>query len=235
MNYRGISIPFTQMGNVTSDNLFDPNEQVIFDFYEANRSRYRRAIDIGANLGVHSILMARNGWEVAAFEPDPEHFARLVENIAAHGCRVLPIQAAVSDRAGVAEFVRVLDNTTASHLAGARPHYGPTETITVAMVDCRPLMAWADFAKIDCEGHEATLIGAADIRVWDNLEALLEVGSPAAAQSIYDRLIGVVPLYAQKIGWARVMNFADMPTCHQEGSLFIGGKSTFCNVTPRLG
>ena len=230
INYRGLSIPHTRMGaRVTSDNLFDPNEQVIFDFYEANKNRYRRAVDIGANIGVHSILMARLGWQVRAYEPDPVHFARLLENVASHGIggQVAATEAAVSNRDEETLFVRVLDNTTSSHLAGAKASYGPREYFQVKVLNCRPLFEWADFAKIDCEGHEAVLVGAIASKAWAALDALLEVGTAANARKIYYRLRGTVPLWAQKIGWRRVQSMADMPTCHQDGSLFIGRNPPF--------
>lgn len=225
INYRGLLIPPTQLGSkVTSDNLFDPNEQVIFDFYEANKARYHRALDVGANIGVHSILMARLGWRVRAYEPDPTHYQALLGNIAAHGVvdRVVADCAAVSDRDGDAQFVRILDNTTGSHLVGAKQSYGPLELFGVRTVDCRPLFEWADFVKIDCEGHEAVLIAATTPKTWQHLDVLLEVGSDAGAGAIYQHLYGVVPLWAQKIGWHQVRGMSDMPTRHQDGSLFIG-------------
>ena len=227
INYRGLSVPFTRMGDqVTSDNLFDPNEQVIFDFYEANRGRYRHALDVGANIGVHSILMARCGWEVRAFEPDFEHFAALRRNADAHGVKVDAIRAAVSDFDGFAPFIRVLGNTTASHLEGARAHHGPTEKLFVPVVDCRPLFEWADFAKIDCEGSEAALIAAVSPLAWSRLEIMTEVGSGKTALAIYDHLRGV-RLWAQKIGWRRVESMSDMPVHHSEGSLFVGASPPF--------
>ena len=227
-NYRGLNIPRTALGaNVTTDNLFDPNEQVIFDFYEANRGRYRRALDIGANIGVHSILMARLGWEVRAFEPDPEHFAALRRNASAHGVKLDATWAAVADFDGVAPFIRVLGNTTASHLEGARAHHGLTEKLFVPVVDCRPPFKWADFAKIDCEGSEAALIAAVPPLAWSRLEIMIEVGSEKNARAIYNHLRNEVPLWAQKIGWRRVERLSDMPVHHSEGSLFIGAAPPF--------
>lgn len=228
INYRGLNIPRTPLGAAkTTDNLFDPNEQVVFDFYEYNRSRYRRALDVGANVGVHSILMARQGWQVRAYEPDPDHFDRLLRNVREHNAAVEAEQAAVSDRDGSMVFVRVLDNTTGSHLAGAKDSYGPRERFAVRTVDCRPLLAWADFAKIDCEGHEAALLLTTVPETWEGLDVLLEVGSEHAAAAIYTHLHGRAPMWAQKIGWQRVTGFLDMPTHHSHGSLFVGREPPF--------
>ena len=162
INYRGLNIPFVSFGAVTSDDLFCDNEQVIFDFYTANKDRYHRALDIGANIGVHSILMARQGWDVKAFEPDLSHFNKCVVNVGDHGyldncivyCR------AVSDHNGTETFVRVKGNTTGSHLKGDKQSYGELEEFEVNVVDCRPLFDWADFAKIDCEGRPIERAGA---------------------------------------------------------------------------
>lgn len=228
VNYRGLKIPRRQLGvDITTDNLFDPNEQVIFDFYEANRARYCRAVDIGANIGVHSIIMARLGWEVKAFEPDPAHFAMLLENVAAHGVNVAATEAAVSDCNGSTGFVRVLGNTTGSHLEGAKNSYGPRDYFGVQVVGCLPLFEWADFVKIDCEGHEAVLIAVTDYKIWMDTEALLEVGSADNACAIYEHLLDAVPLWAQKIGWRQVQRLDDMPVRHQDGSLFIGREPPF--------
>lgn len=227
-NYRGLIIPRVSLGGrITSDNLFDPNEQVIFDFYEANKGRYRRAVDIGANIGVHSILMARQGWEVRSYEPDPAHFEALVRNAAAHHVRVDAYRAAVSDCDGTASFVRVLNNLTGNHLFGAKESYGPRDTIVVDTLDCRPLFDWADFVKMDCEGHEAAIISALPESTWEKTDAMLEVGNPHCASVIYSKLRDVVPMWAQQIGWRRVLRLVDMPRRHQEGSLFIGARPPF--------
>lgn len=237
INYRGLDIPCEPLGAcVTTDNLFDPNEQIIFDFYEANRGRYRRALDIGANVGVHSILMARCGWQVRAFEPDPQHFFMLLRNCGKHDAYgVTTVRAAVSDQAGTVEFVRVLNNTTGSHLLGAKRSYGPVERIAVAAVDCRPHFAWADFAKIDCEGHEAALVCATTGYTWRNMDAMMEVGSEANAEKIFRHLFNIVPMWAQRLGWERVRWLEDMPIHHSQGSLFVGRDPPFAPRGGRSG
>lgn len=224
MNHRGLNIPFTSFGNINSEHLFGENEQVIFDFYEANRARFGKALDIGANIGVHSILMARNGWEVKAYEPDPAHYALLRSNLEAHQARaVTPYRCAVSTSDSEVEFVRVLGNTTGSHIKGDKAPYGQIETFKVQTVDCRPLFAWADFAKIDCEGHEAHLLLTITREQMAHFSAMVEVGSPENAATIFKYFAELeIPMWSQKIEWQRVSSPSHLPHSHRDGSLFIG-------------
>lgn len=226
LNTRGLYIPFTRMGAVTSHDLFEPREQALFDLYEAMAAtgRYSRALDIGANIGVHTLLMARHGWEVRAYEPDPKHYRELWANVhrnldgRGHG-EVQAFKAAVSTATGVADFVRVLGNTTASHLRGARDFHGDVERFHVSTVDGRLLWGWADFAKIDCEGHEAALLCTVTDEACD---FLVEVGSADNAKAIYEHFSGKRPMWAQGLDWAKVTGLDQMPTHYSHGSLFIG-------------
>ena len=220
-------LPYTRMGAIDSLDLFGLDELIIFTFYHANRARYRRVLDIGANLGLHSLIMARCGFTVQAFEPDPWHFGKLRENLAANiAATVTPVQAAVSIRDGEAQFVRVLGNTTGSHLAGAKDSYGEREMFTVATKAVAPLFAWADLAKIDAEGHEKDLLLTTTRAVFDRLDIMVEIGSPANAAAVFAHFDRIgVGLFAQKLGWQRARTVADVPTSHREGSLFISAKA----------
>ena len=223
---RGLQIPFTRMGRVTSCDLFEPREQALFDFYEKHKSRYRRAIDIGANIGIHSILMAKCGWLVTAYEPDPKHFRQLEQNLYANDCfpdgemSVVPINMAVSTKDGYAPFIRVLDNETANHLAGARESYGPREQIMVPTIDCRSLFAWADFAKIDCEGSEPELL--LTVTAGTRCEFMVEVGTALAAAKIFNHFHGWREMWSQASGWGQVLTLNDMPKHYTQGAIFIG-------------
>jgi FkbM family methyltransferase len=221
--FGSLSLPYVRMGAIDSLDLFGLDELIIFAFYNANRSRYRRVLDIGANLGLHSMVMARCGFEVRAFEPDPTHFAILKENLAANGSTsVSPTPAAVSTSDGEAQFVRVLGNTTGSHLAGSKDSYGEREAFSVPTVSIGPLLDWADFAKIDAEGHERELLLAATATQLQRIDVMVEIGNPGNARAVFEHLRSIdVPMYAQKLGWARVKDVGDVPTSHHEGSLFI--------------
>lgn len=229
-----IHFPYHSMGKIDSLDLFGVNELVIFAFYAQNagryRGRYRNALDIGANLGLHSLLMRRAGWHVKAYEPDPEHYANLVENISANNdvAWIDPYNAAVHTRDDRMRFVRVLDNLTGNHLAGRKDAYGPLEHTIVDVVDCRPLFDWADFAKIDCEGNEAALIETLTHAQMQHLDIMVEVRDKytAAQISAHCRYLNV-PMWSQKIKWQRVKTVDDMPHSHREGSLFIGHNPPF--------
>jgi len=215
--------PFVGMGAVTSVDLFGLDELILFTFYNANRSLYRRAVDFGANIGLHTTIMARCGFDVRSFEPDPHHFGLLQRTVATNAVVSDLHQTAISIEPGRLEFVRVKGNTTGSHLAGAKAApYGELERFDVEVEAALPHLEWADLAKIDIEGHEAVLMQGLPLTIWDSTDAVLEVGTKDNAQSIFDRFAGShINLFAQKIGWQIVKNSADMPTSQLEGPLLV--------------
>ena len=222
-----LAFPYYSMGDIASVDLFGLDELILFSFYWASRARYRRVLDIGANVGLHSIILDRCGFEVRAFEPDPQHFTRLEENLALNRCRVAASNSAVSSATGEAEFVRVLGNTTSSHLAGSKPNpYGALERFPVPVVAIGPLMAWADLVKLDAEGHELQIVAATDSADWTGTDMMLEVGSAANARGILEhgRRLGL-SLFAQKIGWRAATDVEQVPRSYREGSLFISARS----------
>lgn len=224
--FGSLSIPYTKMGAIDSLDLFGLDEMIIFAFYNANRARYRQVLDIGANLGLHSIIMARCGFSVKAFEPDPWHYGLLSDNLAANeASTVTAFKEAVSISDGEAKFVRVLGNTTGSHLAGSKNSYGEKEVFTVPTRAVQPLFKWADLAKIDAEGHEKELLLTATTEIMQKLDIMVEIGNPENAKAVFGHFQSMgIGMYAQKTGWNRVQRVADVPTSHREGSLFISAK-----------
>lgn len=224
-----IVFPFFKMGAISSKQLFGLDELILFSFYWTNRHLYKKALDIGANIGLHTLLMQKSGFEVSAFEPDPIHFARLKETLDLNHAseRVRLFQGAVSDRDGSAEFTRVLGNTTSSHLSGAKVPYGKTERFSVTVYDFRKLIREADLVKMDVERHEGILLLATNQEDWKKTDALAEIGSEENARKVFSHFTREgVHLFAQKLGWKRVERLEDMPTSYREGSLFISTKSS---------
>lgn len=223
-----VIFPFSRMGAISTLDLFGLDELMIFSFYWVNRGRYRNVADIGANLGIHSILMGKCGWNVSAYEPDPEHVKILRRNLELNNSfRVNLIEAAVSDKPGMLEFVRVLGNTTSSHLAGAKKNaYGPLERFPVRVESISSLMGKADLIKIDAEGQERAIVLGTASSHWNGTDMIVEIGSEENAIAIYEHLkiIGV-NAFAQKIGWHRVETLENMPMHYKQGSLFISKRS----------
>ena len=224
-----LHLPYVKMGRIDSLDLFGVTELIIMAFYWQNRFRYKKVLDIGANIGLHSILMDRLKWNVKAFEPDYQHYSWLLSNLERNQCRtVLPTMAAVHTENGEMNFIRVLNNLTGNHLEGFKDSYGPTEKIIVPTVDCRPLFDWADFAKIDCEGNEAELLLTTTKKQMQHLDIIAEVRNEANAMKIYDHFNELgVPIYSQKNEWEKVESLPQMPHLNREGSIFIGHRQPF--------
>jgi len=219
-----LEFPYHRMGNIDSLDLFGTTELMLFAIYWHNRNRWSNVLDIGANIGLHSILMSKCGFQVKAYEPDPYHSRILKENLEANQVRsVLVYESAVHTYDGSSKFVRVLNNLTGNHLVGYKNSYGPREEIDVVTVDCRPLWKHADFAKLDCEGNEAELVKTLTVADVQHLDLVLEVRNLENAQMIYwhCRDLGV-PMWSQKTEWQRVVDIEDVPRMNREGSLFIG-------------
>lgn len=220
----GIELPYYSMGKIDSLDLFGFTELMILQLYKENRYRWHKVADIGANIGLHSIFMNELNWAVTAYEPDPDIFNILQQNLRANGCSLsVAVQAAVHTTKGEANFVRVHNNLTGSHLEGFKDSYGPRNTIRVKTVDCRTIWPAIDFAKIDSEGNEAALSLTMTAEDMTHLSCVMEVRNEKNAESIFNHFRSInVPIWPQKIEWAQARSLADMPKMNREGSIFVG-------------
>jgi len=224
-----VILPYEKMGAIDSIDLFGLDELIMFAYYHRNRGQYQRAVDIGANLGLHSILMAKSGWKVESYEPDPQHLEKLKRNLRLNAVSTChPHMAAVSDRKGKTKFVRVLGNTTSSHVFGAKPNpYGALEYFDVEVDDIREIASRTDFMKIDAEGHEAVILKAVPPAAWQRVDAFVEIGSPENARAVFEHFKGgPANLFAQKRGWEKVRSLEDMPASYKEGGIFVSAKTS---------
>ena len=166
----------------------------------------------------------RCGFEVASYEPDPFHLAILKQTLKLNKIEtVAVIAAAVSNRRGEAEFVRLKGNTTGSHLAGAKPNpYGEIDRFMVNLVPASDIIGRFDLVKIDAEGHEAPIILDTRTQDWTHTDAIVEIGSRENAASIFDHCNRLgLQIFTQKTGWRGARAPSDLPTSYREGSAFI--------------
>ena len=219
-----LHFPYREMGAINTIHLFGLDELIIFSYYWANKSRYKNVADLGANIGLHSLIMDRCGFSINSFEPDPIHVGVFQENIVNNKSVNITInQKAISDKSDTVEFIRVLGNTTGSHLAGAKEDpYGELETFTVETSDINAVLLNNDFVKMDIEGQEATAILSTKKDTWANVEMILEVGTEKNAKIIFEYLNEInVNMFSKKNGWNKVSDLADVPTSYKEVSLFL--------------
>ena len=220
-------LPYEKMGAIDSIDLFGLDELLMFAFYYRNKGKYKNAADIGANIGLHSILLSKAGCKVEAFEPDPEHHKKLINNLKYNGItNAIAHKAAVSEKDGQMQFVRVLGNTTSSHLAGAKANpYGELEKFDVDVLDIRDIVKRVDLLKIDAEGHEAVILSAISPEVWKNIDVFVEIGTPENAAAVFNKFANSgVNIFSQKLGWGLVKSVADMPESYKQGGVFMSTK-----------
>ena len=225
--FGNLVFPYFKMGAIDSINLFDIDEFLMFSFYYINRGKYKKVLDIGANIGLHSIILSKCGYEVFSFEPDPRHYQMMKRNIDLNECKNVHLgNAAVSNKSGQMEFIRVLGNTTSSHLAGAKKNpYGELERFKVDVVDINQYVNKIDLIKLDAEGHEKEILLSTKLEAWLNIDAFVEVENAENAEAIYNYfLISSINLFSQKKNWQKVDCLDDMPTSYHDGSLFISSK-----------
>jgi len=144
-------------------------------------ARDKIAIDIGANKGVYTHVLATLCRRVEAFEPNPKIYGVLTRYLPAN---VTPHHVALSDRAGVAELVIPARSSggysnQGASLNPAKKESAPHGFGSVA-VEARTLDSYAftnvGFIKIDVEGFEdAVLRGAAETLKRERPTVLLEL------------------------------------------------------------
>ena len=223
-----IKLPYYSMGAINSTHLFGLDELILFCFYFKNRFSYKKVADLGANIGLHSIILSNLGFKVTSYEPDLIHFNKIKENIDLNCSKNKPIiiNKAISTKNGNAEFIRVKNNTTGSHLSGAKESYGQIEKLKVETVSFNEIIKNFDFLKMDIEGHEAEVLISTTLNEWEDTDAMIEVGNEINGKKIFEFFKDIkVNMFSQKINWQPVKQLEDMPSSYKEGSLFISCKN----------
>ncbi len=220
-----IKFPFFEMGNINSSHLFGIDELIIFCFYYLNKKNYLNSLDLGANIGLHSLIMTKNKMNVTCYEPDDFHIKQMVKNLKINNCfkKVKIKKKAVSNHGGKVKFLRILGNTTGNHIEGSkRKVYGKIEKEIVNCDNFKSIIKGNDFIKMDVEGVEAKLICSTNSEHWINTDAILEIGSFANAKKIFSHCNKIrLNIFSQKKNWKQVNKLKDLPKTYKEGSVFL--------------
>lgn len=114
-------------------------------------------LDIGANIGFHSRLLASlvgTDGRVYAFEPAPQSHQRLVDNTR-HLKQVVPIHAAASSYPGTAKVYLSKELNVDDRTYATETHRPSTEVPTVRVDEHVPYTREVSFVKMDIQGSEA--------------------------------------------------------------------------------
>ena len=222
-----IKLPYFSMGSINSTHLFGLDELILFAFYYKNRKNYKKVADLGANIGLHSIILSNLGFQVTSYEPDLIHFKKITENTNSNCLKNKPdlINKAISTKKGFVEFTRIMNNTTGSHISGSKDScYGELEKITVETDAFKDIISNFDFLKIDIEGHEADVLLSTILKIGKIQMQCLRLVLLKMLKKYLIFLKNKCEFVFSKNNWAKVRNLDDMPSSYKEGSLFISCK-----------
>lgn len=120
----------------------------------------RCAVDVGAHIGCWTVELAARFGRVVAFEPHPENFAALTQNVARHdNVRLLPLALAErSTTAAMSHEGRI--NSGEWHLSDG----GEGPVVPVAPLDAMALRD-VDLLKLDVEGFETMVLQGGEMTI----------------------------------------------------------------------
>lgn len=220
-------LPYYKMGNINSSHLLGLDEIIIFTIYYLLKSKVKKVADLGANIGMHSIILGKLGFKVRSYEPEPEHLVRLEKNIKLNKLKNVKIfDKAVDIEKGKALFTKLLNNTTGSFINDSKSKaYGPIEQFEVKTESFKEILKWADLVKMDVEGMESKLICSIKKKDLKDKIIILEVGSHKNALDIFKfTKKNNINCYSQKIAWKKIISFGDMPLSYRDGSLILSSR-----------
>ena len=193
-----------------------------------NKNNYKNVLDLGANIGLHSIVLSLLDYQVTCFEADPETFRVLKQNLELNNCKkIKPINEAAASFDGKAEFTRVCGNLTGSHLSGAKSNpYGELDKFEVKVNNIGNIAKEFDLIKIDIEGQEADVLTSISSEDALKIDFMMEINGEKNAKTIFDYSLQVgLNIFLQKNDWKKVNSLAELPLSHREGSVFLSSKN----------
>ncbi len=148
--------------------------------------QYDLVIELGANVGVHTILYSKLWPEarIYSFEPSRTAYRRLLENLNLNGCKnVTVFNCAISSESGLVDFYEPVDHLTNGSLKRSVAEYFAERVETnkaVALNGCELKQLFSPgkraLIKIDVEGMEPAVIRAlAPILTTEGPDVIIEV------------------------------------------------------------
>jgi FkbM family methyltransferase len=138
-------------------------------FLESVVEEGMNGIDIGANRGITSVVMAKRlkGGKLYSFEPVPEYANILRENLSSNGLdNVVVCEQAVTDQIGSINFYRRGLSSGIIPEGGAEKCEVPTTTVDRFLQEEK--VEKLDVINMDCEGSEFLVLRGAEVTLRRN-------------------------------------------------------------------
>lgn len=224
-----IKVPYFSFGNISSVQMWDLEDLFLFSYYSINRKLYDQAYDLGANIGLHSVILSKCKYKkIKSYEPDPFHIKQLKKNFRKNKTKNVHLfQKAIFNKTKTVYFNRILGNTQSSHINNAKENpYGKIVKIKVKTIDFKKVIPKKKtLIKMDIENVEGKVLRRTTKIDWVNIDAFVEVGNYQNAKTIYQHMKKIsVNIFAHKIKWKKVKSLKDMPISYKEGLIFISMK-----------
>ena len=148
-----------------SFDLYEEFSEGEVEMFDALLTAESVALDVGANIGAHTVPMAKKARFVVAIEPQRLIFQTLCANIALNRLKnVQALHAAVGAESGVVSLP-VLDPDQENNFGGysipvMANHDVPSDQVAIVPIDSMEF-ARVDFMKIDVEGMELEVLKGA--------------------------------------------------------------------------
>ena len=221
-----INFPYIKFGNINSIHLFGIDELLIFKFYISRKKIYKKVCDIGANIGLHSLILSKCGYKVDSYEPDPVHCSIAKKIFKKNKVKVNLNEKAVSNYSGIANFTRIVNNTTGSYISNKKASYGPVKKIKVNVINAIELSNKYDLIKIDAEASEVDILSQFTSNDFKKTDFIVEISTAFSRNNLWKMIKEKkLKVYAQKISWNKIKKIQDLPSSHREGSIFISSSN----------
>jgi FkbM family methyltransferase len=142
----------------------NPHEAGEVKFLESIAKEGMHVIDIGANIGIATVAIAkriRRGGKLYSFEPLPEYFDILKDNVSSNGLENVKVyELAVTDQVGRAPFYQKELSSGIVFEEEAKKFEVPTTTIDRFLSEEKAERI--DLINMDCEGSELLVLRGAE-------------------------------------------------------------------------
>lgn len=149
----------------------------LFHLYKNIASKKNILVDIGANIGLHSLIWQKYGGKSIGYEPDPVTFKKgldlfrinnldlkedknkTIKMFSNQNLNYYNLAIGGESNNNFEEFVRFEDNPTGNHLKGRKNNlYGNYEIIKVPILDVSNINCDVNYIKIDAEGADLEIL-----------------------------------------------------------------------------